>query len=851
MMLNNENNINKEKNEKNYILINDKKENENDIEINSEFNKEIKDENSQNIENKNKEEKDIKEKEVKDNNEIIKEDNNEIKNSKEKENNLDEEKKNENLKNKKEINNEKNQNETEKNNKEEEDEKNQNEEEEKKVDEKKEEKENKNKDFEEYENWADAPIEDSSDEEEEEEETEKKNEKLETQKEDINKNNNENEINIKSGDNKENNNKDELKTEENSKDEIQKLLNAISLNNYHEIKNKLKPLLNNNITNQEFFIEFLYKYSLEQLSYQKIYSNLFNDIYLYLHKNKNNLKFFRKKIIEKCKQNLITKKIIEENRNIINNNICLIAELINSKIFPKKTGLKCLKYLICKYEKYSELNEKNTKYMYLECILFLLNTFCSNIYNYQKERTHEEFDKEIKKIIEILIKIKDEENNKDIPLYTKHLLLQLIEKAEKKWELPQYEKDKFESHFKVFNNGENMIENNDDENNKSFNDSSFIKQDEIEQSFEEEKKSNKIIFNDGIEREIDKKENNKYMNNNQNKNDFYMKGKYNQNNNENWKQNDKYNNNDYKNNKNYYNKINYYNNSNNKDNNNNNNNNNYYYKYNSTNINNNNINNNNNNNYYRYNSNTTNSNNFKKYNNYNNKYKKNNSNDNDSFYSSSNSINNSLNNNNINYNNNTKNNANNYNQSYTRNNYSIILNNLKQFKRHLDNNNNNSANNFNWNDINNLFNSKISMNIFMEDLIQSCIIFTINNDSFYYIDLYLQSIFNFYSKYFSITDINDIKDVVIKHLKKLDNNLNYDKNYYLEDIWVIFIYYLINNQILSISEFNIFNREYNNIKKEIANVLNKVVDYNYESKNYILKELKNSKFYNDNRKIFE
>ena len=176
------------------------------------------------------------------------------------------------------------------------------------------------------------------------------------------------------------------------------------------------------------------------------------------------------------------------------------------------------------------------------------------------------------------------------------------------------------------------------------------------------------------------------------------------------------------------------------------------------------------------------------------------------------------------------------------------MSNLKQFKRHYDNYNN--INKFNWDDINNLIiKSKIGMNDFIEDLIESCNIFAINNDSLFYIDLYIKSIFDFYSQYFNKNDINDIKDVVVKHLKKLANNLNYNKNYYLEDIWVTLIYYLINNQILSISDFNIFNREYNNIKNEIVNVLNKVAIYNYDSKNYLMKELYNCKFYNDNNNI--
>jgi hypothetical protein len=269
------------------------------------------------------------------------------------------------------------------------------------------------------------------------------------------------------------------------------------------------------------------------------------------------------------------------------------------------------------------------------------------------------------------------------------------------------------------------------------------------------------------------------------------------------------------------------------------NNNNSYYKYNSSNI----INNvNNNNNKY----NNSNSNNFNKSNNYNSKYSNDNISSNDSFYSGAsvtNSINSSTNNTtNINYNNQNK-------KKY--NNRKIILNSLKQFKRHIDSKNN--SNNFNWDDIHNLImESKIGMNDFMEELIESCLTFMINDNSRYYVDLFVKSIFNFYNKYFDHNDISDIKDVVIRHLQKLSNNLNYNKNYYLVDLWVIIIYYLIYNQILVISDFNIFSREYNyNVKKEVINVLNKVVDYNYEAKNNIKKELKNSKLYNENKKMFE
>ena len=113
------------------------------------------------------------------------------------------------------------------------------------------------------------------------------------------------------------------------------------------------------------------------------------------------------------------------------------------------------------------------------------------------------------------------------------------------------------------------------------------------------------------------------------------------------------------------------------------------------------------------------------------------------------------------------------------------------------------------------------------------------------------SIFNYYVNYFNEEDISEIKEAMIKNLKNLDNNLNFDKNYYLEDILVLIVYYLVNNQILSFSDFNAFNREYNNIKKEMIKVLDKVVKYKYDKKNYLTSELKKCKFYNENKKMLE
>ena len=59
-----------------------------------------------------------------------------------------------------------------------------------------------------------------------------------------------------------------------------------------------------------------------------------------------------------------------------------------------------------------------------------------------------------------------------------------------------------------------------------------------------------------------------------------------------------------------------------------------------------------------------------------------------------------------------------------------------------------------------------------------------------------------------------------------------------------------NNQILSISDFNIFNKNTFSIKKSIANILSKIIDYNRESKKYFISDLKATKFFNENRNLF-
>ena len=62
---------------------------------------------------------------------------------------------------------------------------------------------------------------------------------------------------------------------------------------------------------------------------------------------------------------------------------------------------------------------------------------------------------------------------------------------------------------------------------------------------------------------------------------------------------------------------------------------------------------------------------------------------------------------------------------------------------------------------------------------------------------------------------------------------------------------MLDNQIIKMSDFNVFNKDSINLKKSVANILIKIADYNRDSKKFWITELKATKFYNENRKLFD
>ena len=178
--------------------------------------------------------------------------------------------------------------------------------------------------------------------------------------------------------------------------------------------------------------------------------------------------------------------------------------------------------------------------------------------------------------------------------------------------------------------------------------------------------------------------------------------------------------------------------------------------------------------------------------------------------------------------------------------------NLSLFKNHIDKYN--RSDNFNdWNEIDNFFfNKKIRKLEIFKGLIEACKFFVSKKEDMYYIDIYIKIIFEYYYNYLNETELNEIINILLNELSLLtDEELKKEENQFIINIWIIIIYYLLQNKIITFKNFNYFCKNYytKEIKKNILNILNEVCLYNKDNKKYYYRELMNTKFANINKKI--
>ena len=181
----------------------------------------------------------------------------------------------------------------------------------------------------------------------------------------------------------------------------------------------------------------------------------------------------------------------------------------------------------------------------------------------------------------------------------------------------------------------------------------------------------------------------------------------------------------------------------------------------------------------------------------------------------------------------------------------IIIKNMDMFKSHVDEFKSNE--NFNdWEAIDNLFlDKKKQKNEIFISILEACKQFIKDKSDINYVDTYIKIVFEYYYNYLNKSDFNGIINSYLVELNKFaEAKIKNEENKYEIEVWIIIIYYLLLNKIMTMNDFNFFCKGYSKeIKTIIFNILNDVCCYNNDNKHFLLKELKNTKFANMNKKI--
>ena len=225
------------------------------------------------------------------------------------------------------------------------------------------------------------------------------------------------------------------------KGNLRELLNMICIDNYEEIKNKIKNIIKDNNNNQEKFIDLLFLKAIYEPFFQPLYSKLCFELDKFLINKKEKIKSALKlKIIDNCKKNFASLKKSTDKKYFLGN-IHFICELINNQLISKKGGTQCISNLLEKFfelSKENKVNDSYIKYLYLESIIIFIEKFGTILINNYKDNFKvykDEIDKDMNKLKEIY----QDTNYKDMPSYIKYKLINLIEKEKNNWKPYFYE----------------------------------------------------------------------------------------------------------------------------------------------------------------------------------------------------------------------------------------------------------------------------------------------------------------------------------------------------------------------------------------------------------------------------
>ena len=207
---------------------------------------------------------------------------------------------------------------------------------------------------------------------------------------------------------------DTLDNKSNIKNEINFLLNIITINNFYDIENKISSIIANNAENKDILSELILNKSITEIKYSYLYIMLYKKLYYNLKddNNENNstnqMNIYLKKKFEYYINDNECREI--ELKNNIFGIINLIGILIFEEIILIENGFNYLEILYTQY-----INNTNNyfKNILLEANILLLERLWHIIHN-KKDYKNQEF---LNHFIEDKIKILIENSSLNIPIY--------------------------------------------------------------------------------------------------------------------------------------------------------------------------------------------------------------------------------------------------------------------------------------------------------------------------------------------------------------------------------------------------------------------------------------------------
>ena len=173
-----------------------------------------------------------------------------------------------------------------------------------------------------------------------------------------------------------------------------------------------------------------------------------------------------------------------------------------------------------------------------------------------------------------------------------------------------------------------------------------------------------------------------------------------------------------------------------------------------------------------------------------------------------------------------------------------ILNDLLCFKRHIDYNGANSAYSYSWTYIDRvIMKDKIPMTEVISSFIDAANQFMSNQREMKIAYNYIHIILEYYNHYLSQSECDAIVDETLSNIKELAMNRD-DR---VKEVWIRVISALCSSNIFLMKNFNYFLKENVETIAYILRLMNDIAKFAPENRSYLLKEMRNTKIYKDNK----